>query len=418
MTYGIDNLEGILSKCITVCIGNTLSILVILAVMFSLSPKLTFISILVFPILITLSSKLGKWIDKTNQEMQRCRTQVSQNVEETLACLIGIRNNNLESYMENRFHQNTNRMKETNVRRNTIFEIMNRASWTLVIVPYQAVLYGVGGTLAILYGAPTIGTLLIFANFTNSLIQPVMGLVQMLGDLAMSADSFARIDSVFEIQQQEQQRFESPKEKEHDLELQSLTYRYPDQAHPVIDGLSAVFSSGETTILWGRSGCGKSTLLKLIGGLIPCPDTARMRKNTEKRWGYFPQNPTLFDMTLRENFQLVHPGMDEQAMWNLLDAVDMTASVQGKKQGLDCPVSRNDCLFSMGEYRRICLAVFFAREADVLLFDEPTASLDKKSAESIASILKRKADEKKTLILATHDPNLRMLGTKEIRMSD
>lgn len=418
MTYGIDNLEGILSRCITVSIGNTISIFVILFVMFNLSPKLTFISILVFPILIALTSSLSKWIDKTNREQQMCRAQISRDVEETLACLISIRNNNLASYMTNRFHENIQKIKDTGVRRNTAFEIMNRASWTLVIVPYQAILYGLGGTLAIVYGAPTIGTLLVFANFTNSLIQPVMGLVQMFGDLALSADSFARIDAILEIRKQKRQIYECPKENGHDLEIQSLIYRYPDQTDPVIDGLSAIFSSGETTILWGRSGSGKSTLLKLIDGLLPCPDTTSIRKDSNKRWGYFPQNPTLFDMTLRENFRLVSKEMDDQSMWYLLDAVGMAQSVQNKKSGLDCLVNRNDCLFSVGEYRRLCLAVFFAREADVMLFDEPTASLDRESTDCISSVLKQKAEEKKSLIIATHDQNLRILGTKEIRMSD
>lgn len=416
ITYGVDNLEGGLSRCVTVTIGNILSILIILSVMLSLSPQMTCLAVLVFPVLIALSSHLGKWIDRTNREMQAGRTQLTRDVEEGLACLIGIRSNGLNDYMTKRFHNNVQKVGKTNIQRNTVFEIMNRASWTLVIVPYQSILYGVGGTMAILYGAPTIGTLLIFANFTNSLIQPVMGLVQLVSDMALAADSFTRIDSILNIQKQRPQIYDCPAEKGHYLEMEELVYRYPDQDDLVIDGLSAAFSFGETAILWGRSGSGKSTLLKLIDGLLPCPNTTCIRKDIQKRWGYFPQNPTLFDMTLRENFRLVRNEINDQSMWSLLNAVGMAQSVQAKGYGLDCPVSRNDCLFSVGEYRRLCLAVFFASEMDVMLFDEPTASLDRESAECIAAVLRRMASEKKSLIIATHDQNLRTIGVKEIEM--
>ena len=291
MTYAVDGLEGVLSRCVTAVLSNVMMIVVIVGVMVSIDVRLTLISLLIFPVMILLTSKINAKIDRANETLQSSRSDVMKKTDECVTCYTNIHNNGLRSLMSDRFSDTVQKLRDVTLRRNTLFSVMNRASWTLVIVPYQAVLYGVGGTLSILYGSPTIGTMLIFANFTNLLIQPVMELVQFSGDIALSANSFERIDRVRAIKQRREMEFARPASDKHFLEISALDYRYPHQSARAVSGLTHDFSYGEATVIWGKSGCGKSTLLKLISGLIPFDSQNHMRKDTSKRWGFFPQDP-------------------------------------------------------------------------------------------------------------------------------
>ncbi len=407
MTYAVDGLEGVLSRCVTAVLGNAMMIIVIVGVMISIDVRLTLISLLIFPVMIFLTSKISAKIDRANDALQSSRSDVMKKTDECVTCYMNIHNNGLRSLMSDRFSDTVRKLRDVTLRRNTLFSIMNRASWTLVIVPYQAVLYGVGGTLSILYGSPTIGTMLIFANFTNLLIQPVMELVQFSGDIALSANAFERIDQIKAIKQRREMEFAHPVSEKHFLEINALDYRYPNQSAQAISGLTHDFSYGETTVVWGKSGCGKSTLLKLISGLIPFDSQAHMRKDATKRWGFFPQDPQLLDVTIRENFTLVNGDLSDEDIWVLLKKVGLDATIGSKTSKLDSKVNRKENLLSVGEYKRLCLAVFLGRGVDIMLFDEPTAALDKESAGVISMVLRGLVNDQRGMIIATHDANLK-----------
>lgn len=75
-----------------------------------------------------------------------------------------------------------------------IYELLSRASWALIMVPYQAILYGVGGSWLLASGITSLGIILIFANLTNYLIGPVMSLVNMGSLISEAQAGFERID--------------------------------------------------------------------------------------------------------------------------------------------------------------------------------------------------------------------------------
>ncbi len=410
INQGVDALEEIFMKGISIALGYVLSIFITLFVMFATDWRLTLLSLPVFPLMIKLFAKLNKDLSKVFGTLQKQRTKLTQSTQENIDCIINIRNYNMETDQIERFSDVCDGLGNAMAKRNYIFELMNRASWTLIMVPYQAILFGVGGTLAIIYGIPTIGTLLIFSNFTNYLIQPVMSLTGISNQLSMAKDSFERIDEILGLPQKIKMNYPNVKNKENVAELVDLGFSYEGQSKKVFENLNFDIPNEGTTILWGKSGSGKSTILKIIADLLPLKNNESIRKNTQKKWSYFPQNPSLFEDSIRNNFLRVCPNLTEEGIFNLLDKVGLLQIIKNKENSIDSQVNRNEHLLSGGEYRRLCLAIFLSFEADVLLLDEPTASLDEYSSRVICKVLEDLSLEKRTLVVSTHDAQLKAIG--------
>lgn len=135
----------------------------------------------------------------------------------------------------------------------------------------------------------------------------------------------------------------------------------------------------------GESGSGKSTVLKILSGLLQTNDGSSFHRSEAA--AYFPQNPVLFNKTLKENFKLVNKNITENEIWDLLETVGLKNRIQETNDRLDMEITNSENTFSGGEHRRLCLAVFLASNANIFLFDEPTASLDKNNAEAIFTVL-------------------------------
>ncbi len=193
--------------------------------------------------------------------------------------------------------------------------------------------------------------------------------------------------------------------------VQGISFSYIPGV-PVLKNISFSFHSGEKLALIGESGSGKTTLACLLMGLWQ-PESGQILRNgtaysqlspDEIRSTFAPclQGEHLFSASLRENFLRIHPDIREEAIWNALDTAQLKDVVLSLPQGLDTPLGEDGCHLSGGEGKRLLIALALASPAPVLLLDEPTAGLDKKTAralmEGILSHL-----EGRSLLIITHD---------------
>lgn len=194
-----------------------------------------------------------------------------------------------------------------------------------------------------------------------------------------------------------------------------LTYSYDPHTPPCLENLSFRIPSGSCTLLWGNSGCGKSTLLKLLFQQYSLADVNMLSLCRHARWGYFPQEPHMLRLSLLEHFRLVRPDIREPEIWALLENFSVAEPIRRDPAGLDKLMRRTEGEFSLGEYRRLCLAVFWAADFDVLLLDEPTASLDVENIQAIVRAIARLKGGK-TLIIASHDNALQANADRIIQL--
>lgn len=418
INYQVDALSGILENGIPVMLSNMIDVGITFAVMIYLDWKLTLLSIPVFPVLFLLSRAVGRKVGKAQNDYQVTRKNMLTDISDAFNCEMNIYNYGLFGYLSERFSRNTNNLCQKSVRMNVLYEIMNRMSWALIIVPYQAILYGIGGTWLIRNGMPTIGTMLIFANFTNHLIQPVMSLTNINAEIGTAKSIFGMLDR-FEERLPEKLTARCVEMTNAAAEAVNLEYTYPNQESPCLKGVNCRFERNKLSVLWGPSGSGKSTLLKLLYELLLPEKQGCLIRNTNLRWGYFPQDPHMFSLTLLEHFRLIRKDITEKEVWSLLAGLSVEETVRQRGEGLLCKMSYSEGAFSLGEYRRLCLAVFCCADFDVMLLDEPTASLDEENTQAIVRMLQMQKEKLgKTVIISSHDRCVLDIADSVVKFGD
>lgn len=192
------------------------------------------------------------------------------------------------------------------------------------------------------------------------------------------------------------------------ITVNSLTFRYEEQ-QPILQNISASFACGSCSLLMGPSGCGKSTLLRLIAGLLPKYGGKLIHgkvilpsiNGKQARIGMLFQDPAM-------QFALDTPRREiEFALENeQVPPAEMGARI---KEGLAfCHATnladRKITTLSGGQQQRVALAVIIAMQPDILLLDEPFASIDESSRQFLIQQLAVLSKQKGlTLIITDHD---------------
>ncbi|MEE4189136.1 MAG: ATP-binding cassette domain-containing protein, partial [Roseobacter sp.] len=182
-------------------------------------------------------------------------------------------------------------------------------------------------------------------------------------------------------------------------------------------------TSGETLALTGPSGVGKSSAMAAIAGLVPLHsgeimvNDRRLNAQTADAWrrriAMIPQRPHFPDETLGAWLDTGQTGGDP---WPALRLADANGIVERLPYGLDTRLGETGGGVSGGEARRLLLARAIHTGADLILADEPTADLDAETAARIIAALQRMQREGRSIIVATHDPDLAAAMDRQVEV--
>lgn len=184
---------------------------------------------------------------------------------------------------------------------------------------------------------------------------------------------------------------------------------------------------GSLVHVGGASGAGKSTLAELIAGLqLPAEGevrrgtvslTAQTRRTWQGRVSFAPQEPFLFDDTVRANLCWPNLSPDDDALWKALETVEAAELVRSLPRGLDEPLLDGGARLSGGERQRLCLARALLRDADLLILDEATSAMDPRLERTIVERLRPSGSDKIVLMVA-HSRNVLDLADMQVEVSE
>jgi len=212
---------------------------------------------------------------------------------------------------------------------------------------------------------------------------------------------------------------ESKEECEVNIEIKNLTKCFGDVC--LFKNLSFEITKNEMSCLFGKSGCGKTTLLNILGGIenydsgtiIYDGKTITKRRKIEylsKEFGFIFQNFGLLDNeTVYDNFMII-----KKVRRKKNEERDFIISTSLKKVGLEGFEKKVVCTLSGGEQQRIAVAKIIAKDCNVIFADEPTASLDAGNKNIIMELLKSLKQQGKTIIIVTHDLDIKNISDKVI----
>ena len=194
------------------------------------------------------------------------------------------------------------------------------------------------------------------------------------------------------------------------IRIEGVSFSYPGRAATLQD-LNLEIPRGKTTALVGLSGCGKSTTAGLLMRFFD-PSSGRILmegrdllsltpEELRRKIIMVPQTVSLFSGTLRENLCLAAPEASEQALWEALDDVWLKDWVLEQPLGLDTDVGDAGQKLSGGQRQKIGIARALLCQAEYIVFDEATSSVDLESEQEIWRCIDSLA-QTRTLIIISH----------------
>ncbi len=193
------------------------------------------------------------------------------------------------------------------------------------------------------------------------------------------------------------------------IEIRGLTRLIPGTDRPLLDRLDLIITGGDRLGMAGESGCGKTTLMRAIAALDPVHSgTLRFQGNVvcdfpnyRRRVIYLHQRPAMMGGTVRENLQLPYSFAAARSCYNEQRLIDHFNRLKKPASILDQTVAT----LSGGEQQIVALLRAIQLDPDVLLFDEPTASLDRQSVEGFERLVDSwfADDSRRSLVWISHD---------------
>ncbi|EAS65129.1 heme ABC transporter ATP-binding protein/permease CydC [Photobacterium angustum] len=280
--------------------------------------------------------------------------------------------------------------------------LMAATGWTLVVILWIAA-DGIGG-----HAPDPFVAMVAFATMASfEMMMPVAGAFQYLGQTITSAKRLNEIieatpDTVFDPNGYHG-------DAQGELKIENVSYTYYGSTQTVVKNVSIDLKQGEKLALLGRTGCGKSTLLQLLtrswdpqqgqisidGKPLPTWSEAALRKAIT----VVSQRVDIFNGSLRENLVLAKPNGTDAEFTEALIQVGLSPLLEDK--GLDTWLGEGGRQISGGERRRLGIARALLHDAPILLMDEPTEGLDRRTEQQILALLLEHAKDK-TVLFITH----------------
>lgn len=351
--------------------------------------------------------------------IQKLTDKLNAVTRESLMGIRVIRAYNAEDYQDAKFEATNNEVTRLNLFVNNLMAIFN------------PIMSGIssGLTLAIYWiGAYLIASANLFDKvglfsemivFMSYAMQIVIGFLLMgiiFFILPRSLVAAGRINEVLELEPSihspAQGQSPDPSLKGQ-VTFQNVTFRYAQEAEPVIQDVSFQAQAGQTVAFIGSTGSGKSTLVNLIprfydvsegqilvdGVNVADYDLTELRK----RVGYIPQKAVLFSGDIQSNLDMgesLESPLTEDKMWQALELAQAKDFVEAKEGGLAEHVAQGGTNFSGGQRQRLAIARALARKPEILIFDDSFSALDYKTDRILREALTKETAHMTKLIVA------------------
>ncbi len=285
---------------------------------------------------------------------------------------------------------------------------------SITYVP-NMIIFIYGGLLAI-HGEIQVSLLFAYGQLMSLVSTPVIDLFSSLNEMREIEKSMKRLDELLLLEEERNGTETEAMNTRSVVRLQKVSYTYGTESKKVFDHISFEIRAGECVGITGESGAGKTTLLNMLCGFYsPAEGSLFLWGREICKWdmsalrqhiAYVAQENQIKPGTVRENIAYGRPNADIAQIEAAAGFAGLDAFIRKLPNQYDTELGENMDEWSGGQYQRLNLARAFLQEADLYLFDEPTASLDGYNEKVIIDSIKKLRDLKKTISLVSHRPNL------------
>lgn len=404
ISSSLNNAMGI----INVLAFNLVQIIIFPIVLLYVSWKLTLFALIVVPFEVLVYIIFNKYVRKYTRLVTETNADLNARVVESLEGIKTIQSLQLEKTIENTireriFHVLNLHMKLTGYFQGSIFlqDLLNALG---------TFLFTFFGWKYILNGEITLGSFIAFTNYVGYFYGPFLDLLRMNRQIEAAFTHTNRFLEIYDTRPQLINKTTGikPNMIEGYIRFRNVCFSY-DGRELVLNNIDLDVPPKTVVALVGRSGVGKTTMANLIArfyepssGVITIDGYATGDLELaylRSKIGYVMQEPFLFNGTIKDNILLgLNPS--EEDFDKIIAAANVDEFISKLPDGHNTIVGQRGLKLSQGQKQRIALARVLLRETPILIFDEPTSSLDIESEESIQEAMKNVFKNRTTIIIA------------------
>ena len=375
-------------------------------------PQLTFIFIIIVPILVILIRFILKKVSPLFRSLQVKTDRINRVFREGLTGIRVIRAFQKEEYEEKRFNEANEDYKETSLSAHVYMAslmplMILLASSTSILIIYF-------GSQLISTGEMEVGNLIAFTSYAMNILMGIMMLSMIVTMLPRVQVAIERVYQIIDTPQGINDPTTAiPTDKHSDtvtLEFDEVDFRYPGAEKLALENINFSMKQGDKIAIIGGTGAGKSTLSRLLLRLYDIESGSiridgvdiRQFKQAELRQllGFSPQEAVLFSGTIRENLQYGKADATDDELWHALKVAQGFDFVSNLPGGLDARVEQGGSNFSGGQRQRLSIARALVTDAKILVFDDSFSALDFKTDAQLRKALTPETRDKAVLIIA------------------
>jgi ATP-binding cassette subfamily B protein len=355
--------------------------------------QLALIVIAIVPVIAIVFALLFSRIRKLFKKVQGLLDQLNRVINESIWGASLVRILHTQQQEQAKFEQVNNNSRDVQLK------IISYFSWLIPFVSFMSniatlLILLVGGNFVI-RGDMSLGEFTAFNSYVQMLIYPVITFSIMSNIIARSVASYTRIQKVLTAITTE--KFGSLElALKGNIELKNVTHQYEDRA--VLHQVSFVIKSGSRTAIIGPTGAGKSQLLYVLSGLISPnqgeilydqhPISKLSRESFYRQLSLVFQDSSVFNLTLKENIAF-NEAVTDESLATAIETAELNEFIDSLPKQLQTVVSERGASMSGGQKQRLMLARALAVNPTILLLDDFTARVDRKTEQTIMKNLRK-----------------------------
>lgn len=408
VSYDTEAVNELFSTILVKLFKNVVKIIGYAVVMLSINVKMAGISFLLLPLVAILTFIFRHLSRKAYQITRNKITELNTFLSEHISGmkLIQIFAREKEKYSE--FEGKSIELYRANFREIMTFAIFRPSIYLVSVIAMILVIRT--GSLSVLNGSLSLGTLFVFITYISSFFEPIQELSEQLGTLQSSIASAEKIFSVLDVKPEILSPADpAPVNILGEIEFRHVWFAYEEENY-ILKDVSFVIHPGEKAAFVGATGAGKSTILNLIGRyfdiqkgqiLIDGIDIHEIDLDVLRgAIGQVQQDVFIFTGDIKSNISLNNEAISPDDVRRAAEIVNADPFIQKLPHGYDEPVTERGSTLSAGQRQLLSFARTLAYDPKILVLDEATANIDTETETLITQALARLMDGRTTIMVA------------------